>query len=261
MTKFIWLPRLRVSNANAQPSAWLVAAPSPTAYLGFAHQTGRVLGTYIRGVAVVHHHLEFRAEKLGRNILPHQFRAASLINGNDYASTNKHALALQPSVRCNVTVSLALECDDEAAIHADVLHDWLLRSRIAGGTISPDFEPPQVASDYDELTKLPKTGFSLIERSDLMQPQATDRGHDRLDAFLRATSREQRQTDPFISPALLGYRAITAFKDRQRTRGDYPHAFAEPLIGLTQFKPVREEGLKFWRYRRPNADLFLATTQ
>ena len=259
MTKYLWLPRVRVNNANAQPSAWLVAAPSPTAYLGFAHQTGRVLGTYISGVAVVHHHLEFRAEKLGRNILPHQFRAASLINGNDYASTNKHALALQPSVRCNVTVSLALECDDEAAIHADVLHDWLLRARIAGGTICPEFDPHHVASDYDELTKLPKTGFSLIERSDLMQPTATDR--DQLGAFLRATSREHRQTDPFISPALLGYRAITAFKERQRTRADYPHAFAEPLIGLTQFKPVREESLKFWRYRRPSDDVFLATTQ
>jgi len=256
--KYLWLPRLSISNANAQPSAWLVAAPSPTAYLGFAHQTGRVLGTFISGVAIVHHHLEFRAEKLGRDLSPHQFRAAGLINGNDYASTNKHALALQPSVRCNVTVSLALECEDEARLAADVVGDWLARARIAGGTVSPDFGKPQLGLEWDQLTEQLKIGFSVVERSDLMQPQIGE--HDRLDAFLRATSRDQRATDPFVSPALLGYRAITAFKERERTRGDYPHAFAEPLIGLTQFKPIREEGLKFWRYRRPSPDLFLATT-
>ena len=256
--KYLWLPRLSVSNANAQPSAWLVAAPSPTAYLGFAHQTGRLLGTYISGVAIVHHHLEFRAEKLRRDMLPHQFRAAGLINSNDYASTNKHALALQPSVRCNVVVSLALECKDDALLPADVLGDWLARARIAGGTISPDFGEPQLGLDSDALSKQLKTGSSVVERKDLMQPQAGDR--DRLDAFLRATSRGQRVDNPFVSPALLGYRAITAFRERERTRGDYPHAFAEPLIGLTQFKPVRDEGLHFWRYRRPSPDLFLATT-
>ena len=149
--KYLWLPRLSISNANAQPSAWLVAAPSPTAYLGFAHQTGRVLGTFIGGVAIVHHHLEFRAEKLGRDLSPHQFRAAGLINGNDYASTNKHALALQPSVRCNVTVSLAFECADDASLPADVMHDWLARARIAGGTVNPDFEAPVLGIDSDPL--------------------------------------------------------------------------------------------------------------
>lgn len=256
--KYLWLPRLSISNANAQPSAWLVAAPSPTAYLGFAHQTGRVLGTFISGVAIVHHHLEFRAEKFDRGLAPHQFRAAGLINGTDYASSNKHALALQPSVRCNVTVSLALECADDASLAADVLDDWLARARIAGGTLSPDFGAPLRGLNLDQLTEQLKTGFSVVERSDLMKVEAGDR--DRLDAFLRATARDQQITHPWVSPALLGYRAITAFKTRERTRGDYAHAFAEPLIGLTQFKPVREEGLKFWRYRRPSPDRFLATT-
>ena len=149
--KYLWLPRLSISNANAQPSAWLVAPSSPTAYLGFAHQTGRVLGTFISAVAIVHHHLEFRAEKLGRDLSPHQFRAAGLINGNDYASTNKHALALQPCVRCNVTVSLALECAEDASLPADVLHDWLARARISGGTVNPDFEAPVLGIDSDPL--------------------------------------------------------------------------------------------------------------
>lgn len=257
--KYLWLPRLSISNANAQPSAWLVAAPSPTAYLGFAHQTGRVLGSFISGVAIVHHHLEFRAEKLGRDLSPHQFRAAGLINSTDYASTNKHALALQPSVRCNVTVSLALECADDASLPADVLDDWLARARIAGGTLNPDFGEPQLGLEWDPLTEQLKTGFSVVERGDLMRPKDDEK--DRLDAFLRATSQNQWEDTPFVSPALLGYRAITAFKERERTRGDYPHAFAEPLIGLTQFKPVREVGLEFWRYRRPSPDLFLATTQ
>ena len=163
---YLWLPRLSISNANAQPAAWLVAAPSPTAYLGFAHQTGRVLGTFISGVAIVHHHLEFRAEKFDRSLAPHQFRAAGLINSTDYASTNKHALALQPSVRCNVTVSLALECPDDASLPADVLNDWLARARIAGGTINPDFGTPVRGLEWDDLTKQLKTGYTVVERSD-----------------------------------------------------------------------------------------------
>ena len=175
MKSYLWLPRLSVRNANAMPCAWMVAAPSPTAYLGFAHQTGRVLGTYISGVAIVHHHLEFRAEKLGRDVLPHQFRAAGLINGNDYASTNKHALALQPSARCNVVVSLALECKDDASLPADVLSDWLARARVAGGTVNPDFGEPHLGLDTKKLSEQLKTGFSVTERSDLMKPQEIGR--------------------------------------------------------------------------------------
>ena len=260
MKSYLWLPRLSVHNANAMPCAWLVAAPSPTAYLGFAHQTGRVLGTYISGVAIVHHHLEYRGEELGSKLMPHQFRGASAIYKNDYPGGG-HALSLQPSVRCNVVVSLALEIADTPSIDGSILNSWLARARIAGGTLGPDIESPELGMNWEKLIEQPKTGFHVVERSDLMNPEGNER--DRLDAFLRATASDQSTERSWVSPALLGYRAMTAIKPRQYSRDGYSHAFAEPLLGLTQFKSVHDksEELTFWRYYRPSPNVFLVTTR
>ena len=259
MKSYLFLSRLAVRNANAMPCSWMVAAPSPTAYLGFAHQTGRVLGTYVSGVAIVHHHLEFCGEVLGSTLMPHQFRGASGIHKKDYPDGG-HALSLQPSVRCNVVVSLVLEYEDDAQMPTDVLADWLTRARIAGGTVSQDFAESEPGLDWDAVRDKLKTGFYVVERSDLMTPAGNE--IDRLDAFLRATASDQGTPETWISPALLGYRAITAIKPRAYSRDGYPHAFAEPLIGLTQFQSIKDSNssLAFWRYSRPSPDVFLVTT-
>lgn len=258
--KYLVLPRLEVKNANAQPSIWLVTAPAPTAYMGFAHNVGRMLGAAARGVVIVHHDYALRAERIKHEVLPHQFRAASLINSTDYASSNRYALSLQPQARCDVVVSLGIAFDDDAAIPMSQLHAWLPAARVAGGTLD-SWAKPAICLDMSALRARVGYGWAVRERADLMACQPHER--DRLDALLRATHASAYEVDPWVMPTLLGYRAITPFARRSRARDDYPHAFAEPLIGLIQYESLRQlrDERLLWRYTQPTADTFVVTTE
>lgn len=254
---YLVLRNLSVKNANAQPCPWLIAPPSPTAFMGFAHALGRHLNESAQSVAIVQHDFSLCAERIERRVLPHQFRAASFINKKDYSSKNKHALSLQPTVRCNQRLSLLIKFSDDALIDCNTVNKWLPSARIAGGTID-EFAKPMTERNLDSAISKLGSGWFITERSDLMTPQPGQ--DDRLDAFLASTSPDAMATNPWVVPGLLGYRAVTPPRRRAQSREDYPHVFAEPLIGLVQFCPIRDSTPSFWRYSHPTPDLFLVTT-
>lgn len=279
MNKYLVIPRMEVQSANAQPAWWLTGPPSPMAYLGFAHNLGRILGEPATAVAVVHHDYQMLAERMpsisgsDRRLRPHQMRAAVFVDGDDYSSSNKYALSLQPLVRCHLTVSLALAFDDEASLDLDGVGRFLATARLAGGTVAEHGEPSIVTSRQACRQAL-GPGFLLIERSDLMQPEEGD--SDVLDTLLRVTRRPAKESDaqddgtparpstehPWLLPTTLGYAAVTPIEARQRSREGYAHAYAEPLVGLAQYVSLsKNPPLAFWRYARPRPDVFSATTK
>jgi len=93
MSQFIvLLPRLEVTGANAQGAWWFLAPPGPTAYVGFGQALALKClppgaGHEFVGVGAVVHDYRLRAEKIAKTYswLPHQLRAAALINGDDYS--------------------------------------------------------------------------------------------------------------------------------------------------------------------------------
>ena len=88
MSRYIVIPNIKVTNANAQPAWWIVSAPAMTAYVGFAHALALSLSaTKHDGVAVIHHDIQFLGEQYdGTDFLPHQFKSSGLIDKSDYAS-------------------------------------------------------------------------------------------------------------------------------------------------------------------------------
>ena len=46
--------------------------------------------------------------------------------------------------------------------------------------------------------------------------------------------------DTWLSAACLGYAAITPFEHRGGVRCGYTHAFAEPLVGMVQYRSLRQ---------------------
>lgn len=191
--------RLHVRNVNAQPAWWLVGPPGPLPYAGMAHALARtVCGDSAResGVAVVHHDFELLAERLPRSfaVHPHQFRGASLIARDDYASGTQ--LSLQPTVRGNLVASVIVRFPPGTQLREEPVRAWLRAGRLAGGTIqgAPDFK---VLLSEQEAREFIRSGFSMHERSDLLQPRA---GRDRLDALLAAT-RGDRLRRPTMADA------------------------------------------------------------
>ncbi len=258
---FLYLPRIRVQAANAFATSWLINTAPVMALNMFAHNLGRNICAFPTGVAVVHHDAQLLGERgasfYGR-FYPQQRRGATFINWDDYSSKNEHALSLQPTASCHLTLSLVLAFDD--GIDIDAVKDFMKSARISGGQVI-DYGDPEVIPDEENLRRRLKTGFWIIERPDLMQAQGNP-----LDAVIRATGVRQggaetgRMSNSWLVPTVLGYAAITGFKQRGGVREGYPHAYCEALVGLVQYVSLRDHGygpIPFWHHQWLSEDVFV----
>jgi CRISPR-associated protein Csy2 len=267
--KFLTLPRIHFSGANAQPAWWCVGAPGPLAHCGFGHAMARAMGAVdeFKGVAVVHHDWELLAEDLpnSNTIHPHQFRAASFVGKKDYVGSSK-SLSGQPTVRGRGVVSLILAFDADAAIDVEQVTDFLRRARIAGGTISShgyDEKHGNIYTSMEDASKRIKSGFSFVNRCDLIAVDSAPEDGDSLDRFLAITRRKKGQTssESWLMPYMAGYRALTPIEARSFSRDGYPHAFAEPLVGLGQFVSLRNGVPPLWSHKQIDEMTFIVDSE
>lgn len=264
---YVLLPRLQVQAANAQAAWWLLNAAPVVAATLFAHNLGRQTGRFPVGVGIVHHDAQFLGERFYGRLRPQQRRGAVFVDNDDYSSKNKHALSLQPTATCHLNWSLLLAYADGGP-SAHKLNTFLSRARLAGGQIIAHAKP-QALENPGAVRKTVRSGYWLIERGDLMAEG------DPLDALIRATTQKAAGTaapaaegqpppapSSWIVPATLGYAPITEFARRGGVREGYPHAYAEPLVGLVQYVSVHqytEPSPPLWRHAWLDSDVFVVT--
>lgn len=272
MSSFVSISYIQVNNMNAQPAQFFVGFPAMTAFLGFAHSLALKLGAKAHdGVAVILHEFDFCGEfvrlKAGSKLFFNQMKAAGFIDMEDYAQ-GSFSLSSQPLARARGVISLVVALPDDAEFIADDVKKVLRGGRLAGGDIIK-VRDVKVYQDFEALSRALPSGFSVVERQDLMRLKADEK--DMIDALLRATKMkaarsdeegddEDNEDDSWISPACLGYAGVSARAQRHGSRLGLPHVYVEPLIGLIQFRSVRTSGLHFWRYVNPEVDVFVATT-
>lgn len=278
MSKYIVISNIKIINANAQPVWWIVSAPPVTAYAGFAHALALSLGAKGHsGIAIVHHDIQFLGEQINNkygemDFLPHQFRASSLIDKDDY-SAGSTSLSSQPTARCHLNVSLVIAMPDNTSISSGLVEKFLRGARIAGGTVIKHDEIDCGTTSNDEaLEAIKKSGYSIVERQDLMVFQEGDR--DMIDVLLRNTRRYANpkkeqvkksgkgkpESTGWIVPTCLGYIGISSLKKRNKARNELTHLYVEPLVGLIQYQSARKTGLHFWRYKNLQPNIFVIST-
>ena len=261
---YLLIPRIEVFGANAQSAYTVVSGPSPLAFLGFARKLlidlrgGDATDTDCVRVAILHHDLEMRGED-NYHFKPSQLRGAALTTGsngksNDYVAGG-FSMSLQPVALCNLTVSLILSGFDDFTV--DQIDDAARNLRIAGGHIR-DFGRIRSFDSIEAAVKRSGNGYFMTERSDLLNVQ----GKDKIRAMLTAMSKRE-EGDGWLIPINLGFLPITPFTQKEASRGFFPHAYAEPLIGLVQYKTRRtldeeDKPIPFWRYARAD-DAFVAS--
>ncbi len=253
---YVLIPRIEVCGANAQSAYTVVSGPSPLAFLGFARKLlidlhgGDVTDTDCVRVAILHHDLEMRGED-GYHFKPSQLRGSALTTGsngksNDYV-TGGLSMSLQPVALCNITVSLILSGFDDFT--ADLIGEVARNLRIAGGHIR-DFGHIRIFDSMNDAARRAGNGYFMTERNDILNVQ----GEDKIKAMLTAVSKREKD-DGWLIPINLGFLPITPFTQKEASRGSFPHAYAEPLIGIVQYKTYRtlfeeEKTVPLWRYAR-----------
>lgn len=260
---YLLIPHMEVSQANATPAWWLVAAPGPMPAVGFAHNLGRKLGVKEHGTCLVHHTEQMLMEDtLGSVYAPQQHRAAmysmtSVMGAGDYSSRNKYALASQPVIKCNVEISLIIAFSAEDPINPATIERFMESARYGGGLVRTHGKIKLFRS-LEECQAHVKSGFVVKERSDLLFEKMQE-GQTQLDALLELTRADNRAANPWLIPANLGYALVTPPELKIGGRDDYAHAYGEPLIGLTQYVSARD-GLVFWQYQNPEPTIFVVST-
>lgn len=249
-TEFLVIPRLKVSGANLLAAWWCVAPPGPTAALGFAHALARAASTREIGVGLVHHDADYSIENLGAyTVFPQQRRGAVLIDKDDYAKQSK-SLSLQPTVTGHLELSLIIEFPVNT-VNPELVNDFLFKSHYGGGLIL-EHGAPKVLPTLEECQALIRTGFAVHDRSELLR----DEQLNPLEKLLELTTPKASEKQSWLVPALLGYQAITPLAARCKVRGDYRHAYVEPLVGLTQYVPLRQAAVPIWSYHEANNAYF-----
>ena len=265
MIDYLVLPRLKVRQANIYNAAFLIGGPPVLAAWFMAHALGRKLDQAddVRSLAFALHSLTPLGDWFYGVFNPQLRRGAAYTfgpgkNGSDYSSKNKQALSLQPVACADMEVSLVIGIRDLSGL--DDISPLVRGGRLAGGLITGMGRPDVHADVFDALESI-RSGYLVMDRRDLMEGGG---GSNRAERFVAALGHKPARDDGmgWLSAACLGYAAITPFAQRAGAREGYPHAFAEPLIGLVQYRSLRQcldEGLAeqtLWRPQWVTDDAF-----
>lgn len=259
---YLVIPSLRVAEANLINTNFLVGGVPVMAGMMLGHALGRTIGNLALSVAYIHHDLVPNGEWQFGVLYPQQRRSATYMfergRSGDYASGSPGpTLSLQPVATGTVRASLIVEFEDPVSSTEDVIA-FLAKARLAGGRIDRHGEVG-VHIDAGEALAALRTGYVVMDRRDLMpMPDSVDP----LQAIVDRLGRRSTSPDEtWLSATHLGYAPITPIEARDGSREGYEHAYAEPLVGLVQFRSLR--ALKapastcFWRPEWTQEGVFL----
>lgn len=243
MIAYLTLARLRVQAANMYTTAFMLGGPPVLPAYFMAHALGRQLdmAANVRAVAFVVHHLTPLGEQFYGLFKPQQRRGAAYTfgpqtKGSDYSSKNAHALSLQPVAHADMEVSLIIGMRD--LNYTEGIQSRVQKMRFAGGFIT-HMRTPTLCENMEEALHSIGTGYVVMDKRDMLKEV---KGSNHAERLINALGHKPGKDDgmAWLSATCIGYAAITPFARRAQVREGYFHAFAEPLVGLVQYVPVRQ---------------------
>ena len=239
---YLVFPRVRVQAANMLSASFLMGGPPVFAAYGLGEALCFHLGggAKVTGMALIHHNREALGQSFYGVFSPQQRRAAAFTfaksaNGSDYSAKNTHALSLQPVACAHMRVSIIWELEQVAGVVE--AREFLHRARLSGGLVTGHGEivlEDSLEAAFDRVGN----GYVVTDRRDMLE----DKGKNQAELLVEALGAQPSagEDNTWLSATCLGYAAITSFEHRGGARCGYPHAFAEPLVGMVQYRSLRQ---------------------
>ena len=239
---YLVFPRVRVQAANMLSASFLMGGPPVFAAYGLGEALCFHLGggAKVTGMALIHHNREALGQSFYGVFSPQQRRAAAFTfgksaNGSDYSSKNPHALSLQPVACAHLRVSIIWKLEQVAGVME--AREFLHRARLSGGLVTGHGEivlEDSLEAAFDRVGN----GYVVTDRRDMPE----DKGKNQAELLVEVLGAQPAagEDNTWLSAACLGYAAITPFEHRSGARCGYIHAFAEPLVGMVQYRSLRQ---------------------
>ena len=239
---YLVFPRVRVQAANMLSASFLLGGPPVFAAYGLGEALCFHLGggAKVTGMALIHHNREALGQSFYGVFSPQQRRAAAFTfgksaNGSDYSSKNPHALSLQPVACAHLRVSIIWKLEQVAGVME--AREFLHRARLSGGLVTGHGEivlEDSLEAAFDRVGN----GYVVTDRRDMLEDKSKNQAELLVEALGAQPAAGEDNT--WLSAACLGYAAITPFEHRSGARCGYIHAFAEPLVGMVQYRSLRQ---------------------
>jgi CRISPR type I-F-associated protein Csy2 len=272
MAKYLIIKNMEVLKANANPVWYIVAPPALTAYHGFIQALLLNLinkEEYVNdseelvlhdGFSIIHRDIQMigtmKNTKYGQTYFPNQISSASAYDKDDYVK-NTTQIASQPTATCNLFLDLIIRLPKSIVSYdTQKIKNFLYKANIAGGKINNANKNMEVllTENYEKLLNLVKSGFYITDRHDLLKKRDMSDTDSSLDKMLQKTrllkNKEQRnKEESWLIPSSVGYLCLTPFESRDNSRNGNEVAYAEPVVTLTQYVPVKNvHNIPFWNW-------------
>ena len=259
--KYLLIPHLKILNANAASSPYIIGFPAMTAWIGAVHALERNIqsagfeSVKLPKVGVVCHDFDLRVYE-GANHVNHIIGKKHPLN-----KTGKMDGIIEEPF-CHVETSLLIEieglADENDLAFEKVVASKLLSMRVASGDVLKTkrcFEHIRVYTvDEDgdvtarRLRGMLMPGYALVDASELMERED---GKDSIDTLLDVIQKK-KPSSGWVVPITVGFRDLSGAIEvsNQRTY-DVEHHFAEPICTTGKFvMPYRFEKLEdmMWHY-------------
>lgn len=292
MNTYILLPHIKIHNANAMSSPWIVGFPAMTAWLGAVHALERKLHAagvdetvHFPATGIVCHHADLQVYH-GQG-----FRDLISITANPLRKKGKdfERPPFIAEVRIDLDVSLLIKVEGLDPDDADSLKESIMEQLpgmkmaagdiVKSGTVSLHY--PSTESEERKLLCRMMPGYACIERKDLLTAYE-EKGMDSLDAMLTLLGVHQHaeldeegdvrkwhfsRVEPgWLVPLAVGFKGISPLGNVKNQRdAAYPHQFAESIATLGEFKMVhRFHSIQdiLWHYEyHSDSDLYVCKNQ
>lgn len=277
MRYFLLIPHLKLHNANAMSSPYIIGFPAMTAWLGAVHALQRklqakALDVALTKVAVSCHEFNLQTYK-GQGDFVH-----SIIGTANPLDKDGSRPAFIEEARCHLEVSLLIEIENLSIKKREQLlemvTDLVGSMKFASGDVLAVKECQIFDFDEDDnqdkelrpiLNKL-MLGHVLIERRDLVIA-SMNQGKDALDSVLdylkvthsstideydKVTWTSKRKAEGWLIPIAVGFQGISELGRAKNQRdANTPHRFSESVLTLGEFvMPYRIEHIDqlLWQY-------------
>ena len=296
-TSYILLDRIDIEAANAISSPLTYGFPAITGFLGAIHALGRKLptdaGIALGGVLIAAHNLNVHHYKAapGADYTFNQTRNPVTRNGT--------TAGIVEEGKASLTVTLVVEVVADRQAHRELkespaefetmIYENVMQQRMAGGSLTGIRKVQWFEKTHlDKLARALVTGFILMDaQKDLIditrELQEKQSDATALDALIEVATlhnlpREDQSeiADPVIHtvktgrgwlvPMPVGFQSIAPMVDAgvmQNCRNpEYPSQYVESVYSLGKWVfPYRISDISacFWRYAKPQENLYLVT--
>lgn len=250
------LKNITVQHANMLPALNIVSFPAITAFTGFGDALAFNYGLNTSSVTIISQgcDVEYGFKNYGT------YNTNKIKGVNTYTSAKSKkdmALSAQPNVFGILLLTLYVFLEDSALdkISKDkengkLKKDLLTKYRVAGGVIKNIDEISILTEEslFEEDIRKNKIGYFVVDKRDLIDNR--DESQNQIEKAFEYIN--ARDPDKGISYSLtaVGYYLLEEPTQREGSRNNKEHAYAEPLVGLISFESVakfdRESPLPIW---------------